>query len=86
MALHPTLSAQQASQTFSKINVGSQHDRRSAHRAQGSLDDGALVYCITRAATTSIFADLPQPSGEITVTTSGGIILSLLPFAGPEQI
>jgi len=44
-------------------------------------------HCIVgRAATTSIFAVLPRASDEITLTTSGGIILSLLPCVGPLQI
>jgi hypothetical protein len=44
------------------------------------------AHCIVgAAATTSILADLPTPSDEITVATNGGIILSLFAFAGPLQ-
>jgi hypothetical protein len=47
---------------------------------------GPFAHCIVaRSATISIFADLPQPSELITDTTSGGIMRSLLPFAGPLQ-
>jgi hypothetical protein len=45
------------------------------------------TYCIVGAASTiSIFADRPTPSDEMHVTTSGGIIRSRLPCAGPLQI
>jgi hypothetical protein len=44
-------------------------------------------YCtVSRAATISIFADRPQRSELITVTTSGGITRSLFARAGPLQI
>ena len=39
---------------------------------------GPFAHCIVaRSATISIFADLPHPSDEITLTTSGGIIRGL---------
>ena len=37
------------------------------------------------AASTAIRADLPTPSNEMHVTTSGGSMRSRLPFAGPLQ-
>ena len=43
-------------------------------------------HCIVgAAASTAIRADLPTPSNEMHVTTSGGSMRSRLPFAGPLQ-
>ena len=63
--------------------------RRSTQEdAQEDTQEDARLTLLHRlpAATISIFADLPQPSDAITLTTSGEIMRGLLAFAGQSGL